>query len=162
MDLYASCIEEPAIENKNKAISKYATKDKTAWKPKLSPFWYHISHQVCTSTNSVGLCWPPIIETPDFKDPGEETAWLKANLLSIEEQQESLLDRFQRHRHFFETSTLTRCLDDSEIREFDDKLFQRLLAETRVLASSMLKGHRRELQIKAFWDNVRGQLKIDE
>ncbi|KAM0178177.1 hypothetical protein ACHAPF_003816 [Botrytis cinerea] len=79
----------------------------------------------------------------------------------------------QKHQSFFQTGPLMRCLDDD--KNIDERLANELLMRLReeVLRRPPSKrprpgiqmvfdDYRKELQIRAFWDNVRLQLQTDE
>ncbi|KAI9742190.1 MAG: hypothetical protein M1818_004090 [Claussenomyces sp. TS43310] len=66
-------------------------------------------------------------------------------------------ERVEWYRFFFKGTPLNRCLDTADEEGFSDRLFERLLEETRYGPS-----YRGELKIRAFWDNVRAQLRDDD
>ena len=79
--------------------------------------------------------------------------------------EESSEDRLERWQHFFSDRPLMHCLDTTEDQMLADMLFERLLKEVQQPGLPFEGSGRRsrgELQIRAFWDNVRSQLHIGE
>jgi hypothetical protein len=81
---------------------------------------------------------------------------------------ESLSERREHYRRFFAAPQLKDCLNAAEDDFLADKLYDRLLEETRtVAAAEMQPGNenqkfRTELMVRAFWDNVRAELRDND
>ncbi|RDL38943.1 uncharacterized protein BP5553_03283 [Venustampulla echinocandica] len=80
------------------------------------------------------------------------------------EDEETGEERLERWKQFFNHRPLMRCLDDGDGDELlAELLFNRLYEEVRVKAIGMGGSkYRGELQARAFWDNVRGQLRVND
>ena len=56
-----------------------------------------------------------------------------------------------------------RCLDGLEDEDYGDLLYQNLLGETKeFVASDIPQDYRTELEVRAYWDNVRALLKVED
>ena len=75
-------------------------------------------------------------------------------------------EKLERYRHFFDNRPLMECLNTDEDKLLADQLFERLLREVQqqpcLPLEESTQNSRGELQVRAFWDNVRMQLQIDE
>lgn len=71
-------------------------------------------------------------------------------------------ERLARHTAFFSSRPLMRCLDTDDDEIIGIMLFDRLLDEVRQSANAEHSTYRGELQVRAFWDNVRLYLRDDE
>ena len=80
--------------------------------------------------------------------------------------EESYDEILERYRRYFDNRSLMKCLDTDDEELLADLLFERLLREVQELPALLLEGStqksRGELQVRAFWDNIRMQLQIDE
>ena len=80
--------------------------------------------------------------------------------------QESYEEKLEQYRHFFHSRPLMGCLNMDEDKLLADQLFERLLREVQQQPyfpfEESTQNFRGELQVRAFWDNVRMQLQIDE
>ena len=86
-----------------------------------------------------------------------------SEMASVNEVFESYEETLERHRKFFDDRPLMRCLDADEEQLMADLLYERLLNEVKQDAIEILASdYRGELQVRAFWANVRKQLQIDE
>lgn len=56
-----------------------------------------------------------------------------------------------------------RCLDPMEDKDYEDLLYQELLSETKEFAvSDIPEGYRTALEVRAYWNDVRAQLKVKD
>lgn len=85
---------------------------------------------------------------------------------SESKDQESYEEKLERYRHFFDNRPLMGCWDTDEDKLLADQLFERLQREVQqqpcLPFEESTQNSRGELQVRAFWDNVRMQLQIDE
>jgi hypothetical protein len=69
-------------------------------------------------------------------------------------------EKLERHKRFFNNRPLMKCLDTDDDQVLGDLLFERLLKEVECEVAR--KNYRGELQVRAFWDNLRMQLRDSE
>ncbi|PVH67744.1 hypothetical protein DL98DRAFT_542925 [Cadophora sp. DSE1049] len=85
---------------------------------------------------------------------------------SEEDFQETNEEKFERHRQFFQGVPLTRCLKEceNEYQEWQDALlFDKLYNEVQYgLTETGPSKYRTQEVVRAYWDDVREQLSIDD
>ncbi|TAQ83897.1 hypothetical protein B7494_g7777 [Chlorociboria aeruginascens] len=99
-----------------------------------------------------GIYLPPIITNLVFKAEAPEPD-------NNPEPEETLPyeETLKRYRDFFNNRPLMRCLDTNKDQLPSETLYEKLLEEVK----QGLDNTRGQLQVRAFWDDVRLKLRID-
>ncbi|KAH6683469.1 hypothetical protein B0J14DRAFT_647683 [Halenospora varia] len=80
-----------------------------------------------------------------------------------EEDSETYDEKLERWKDFFNDGALMRYWDKEEDDIIAKLLFNRLFEEVQTSATDANRmKHRGELQVRAFWDNVRASLRVDD
>jgi hypothetical protein len=93
----------------------------------------------------------------------ETNSQSESEMADTTELPESYEETQERHRKFFSNRPLMRCLDIDEEQLMADFLFERLLNEVKqATVETDPSRYRGELRVRAFWKNVRKQLRFDD